>query len=97
MPEGDRVDLEFQCRQWPADPPRLGCSALYREEEIMRMEVELFPALVALLERVGEIDRRLAASWVQKSPGNITVVRGPSPSPQMSSVITQSFPCSAVL
>lgn len=54
-------------RTWSAVP--------YGEEEITRMEEELLPAMVALLERVGEIDRRLegsqpeagqsVASWVQ--------------------------------
>jgi hypothetical protein len=31
----------------------------YGEEEITRLEEELLPAMAALLERVGEIDRRL--------------------------------------
>jgi hypothetical protein len=31
----------------------------YGEEEITRLEEELLPAMAALLERVGEIDRRV--------------------------------------
>ncbi len=31
----------------------------YGEEELTRLEEELLPAMAALLERVGEIDRRL--------------------------------------
>jgi hypothetical protein len=34
----------------------------YGEEEITRLEEELLPAMAALLERVGEIDRRVEGS-----------------------------------
>jgi hypothetical protein len=34
----------------------------YGEEELTRLEEELLPAMAALLERVGEIDRRLESS-----------------------------------
>jgi hypothetical protein len=34
----------------------------YGEEELTRLEEELLPAIAALLERVGEIDRRLESS-----------------------------------
>ena len=41
-------------RAWSAVP--------YGEEELTRLEEELLPAMAALLERVGEIDRRLEGS-----------------------------------
>jgi hypothetical protein len=42
------------------EPIRRAWSAVpYGEEEITRLEEELLPAMAALLERVGEIDRRL--------------------------------------
>jgi hypothetical protein len=34
----------------------------YGEEELTRLEEELLPAMAALLDRVGEIDRRLEGS-----------------------------------
>ncbi len=34
----------------------------YGEEDLTRLEEELLPAMAALLERVGEIDRRLEGS-----------------------------------
>ncbi len=34
----------------------------YGEEELTRLEEELLPAMAALLERVGEIDRRLEST-----------------------------------
>jgi hypothetical protein len=44
----------------------------YGEEELTRLEEELLPAMAALLERVGEIDRRLECSQLeagQPEPG----------------------------
>jgi hypothetical protein len=44
-------------------PIRRAWSAVaYGEEELTRLEEELLPAMAALLERVGEIDRRLEGS-----------------------------------
>jgi hypothetical protein len=37
----------------------------YGEEELTRLEEELLPAMAALLERVGEIDRRLECSQLE--------------------------------
>jgi hypothetical protein len=37
----------------------------YGEEELTRLEEELLPAMAALLERVGEIDRRLEGSQLE--------------------------------
>ena len=37
----------------------------YGEEELTRLEEELLPAMAALLERVGEIDRRLEVSQLE--------------------------------
>ncbi len=42
------------------EPIRRAWSAVpYGEEELTRLEEELLPAMAALLERVGEIDRRV--------------------------------------
>jgi hypothetical protein len=37
----------------------------YGEEELSRLEVDLLPAMAALLERVREIDRRLEGSQLE--------------------------------
>jgi hypothetical protein len=37
----------------------------YGEEELTRLEEELLPAMAALLERVGEIDRCLECSQLE--------------------------------
>jgi hypothetical protein len=37
----------------------------YGEEELTRLEEELLPAMAALLERVGEIDRQLEGSQLE--------------------------------
>ena len=74
LPGGIEWILSFHAAS--SQPIRRTWSAVpYGEEEITRMEEELLPAMVALLERVGEIDRRLegsqpeagqsVASWVQ--------------------------------
>ena len=44
-------------RAWSAVP--------YGEEEITRLEEDLLPAMAALLERVGEIDRQLEGSQLE--------------------------------
>jgi len=37
----------------------------YGEEELTRLEEDLLPTMAALLERVGEIDRRLGGSQLE--------------------------------
>jgi hypothetical protein len=45
---------------------RRACSEVpYWEEDLTRLEEELLPAMAALLERVGKIDRRLEGSQLE--------------------------------